>query len=286
MDDLGHLGWVAHQSFELNGLLFGIRTDSKEFARWLAKSLPAEVVHDEEAEPNYSVVLGQEGKVGKRFYVLYRDSTVLIRTFDVVELARVLIADLDSLTYTHRRDAAYVHATFLSLGGIDALFPEELLGNFDDIRRRIRALGLRLPASRFVAVDLETSEVIPPPSSLHLEDEALAELVGLVPSETTVWPRMTIDKPSTIELVCTMGSPGKEPLGPISRAYALYVLASLATNLRDVGGQGLEALKGLVEQAACWEISPRRPAMMAESALSLARSIGAERNQARGGSIQ
>src|SRR5438034_6667102 len=175
MDELSHLVWVAHHSFELDGLLFGVRTDSRQFGRWLADALPATVVFDEEAEPNYSVELGQEGKLGKRFYLLYRDSTVLVRSFDIVELVRAFLADLDSLTYVHRRDAVYLRATFLTVDGIDALFPEEVFGTFDEIRRRARALGLNLPASRFVAVDLETGELIPSPTSLQADESALEE---------------------------------------------------------------------------------------------------------------
>jgi hypothetical protein len=53
MDELGHLGWVAHRSFELDGLLFGIRTDSEDFARWLADALPATLFLDEKADPKY-----------------------------------------------------------------------------------------------------------------------------------------------------------------------------------------------------------------------------------------
>jgi hypothetical protein len=220
------------------------------------------------------------GKLGKRFYILYRDSTVLTRTFDAAELARALVADLDSLTYGHRRDAVYVKATFLAVGGIDALFPEELFGTFDEIRRRIRTLGLSLPTSRFVAVDLETGEIIPSPRSLHLDAEALEELARLVPSEPTAWPRATLERRTTPELVCTMGAPGPEPVQPVSRGFALYVLASLAANLHEVGGAGLEALRLLVEQAVCWQISSQRPQSMAESALGLARSLEAERTKA------
>jgi hypothetical protein len=280
MDELGHLGWVAHRSFELDGLLFGIRTDSKDFARWLEDALPATLVLDEEADPNYSVALSREGKIGKRFFILYRDSTVLTRTFDAGELVGALLADLDSLTYGHRRDAVYVKATFLALAGIDAIFPEELFATFDEMRRQIRKLGLRLPASRFLAVDLKTGEVIPSPRSLQLDAAALEELARLVPSEPTVWPRAILDRRTTVELLCTMGSPGAEPVQPVSRGFALYVLASLAANLHEVGGAGLEALRQLVEQAACWEVSSQRPQLMAESALGLALSIDAERTKA------
>lgn len=283
MDELGHLGWVAHQSFELDGLLFGIRTDSKEFGRWLANALPAKLVLDEEAEPNYSAALSLEGKLGKRFYILYRDSTVLMRTFDVVELVRALLADLDSFNYGHRRDAVYVEATFLALDGIDALFPEELFGTFDEIRRRIHRLGLSLPSTRFVAVALETGEVIPSPSPLQADDAALEALTQLIPSEPTAWPRVRLDRRTTVDLVCTMGSPGTEPVRPVSRGFALYVLASGAANLHEVGGAGLEALRRLVQQAACWEISPQRPQLMAESALDLARSIDVDGAKAAAG---
>lgn len=124
MDELGHLGWVAHQSFELAGLLFGIRTNSRAFGRWLAKALPATLVRDEEAEPNYSAVIGgSDGVVGKRFHILYRDSTVLARTFDALELMEALLSDLEALTYWGRSEAVFVQATFLSSGGVRALFP-------------------------------------------------------------------------------------------------------------------------------------------------------------------
>jgi hypothetical protein len=280
MDELGHLGWVAYRSFELDGLLFGVRTDSADFAGWLADSLPAKLVLDEHAEPNYSVSLGGLGKLGRRFYILYRDSTVLARTFDVVELVRALLTDLDSLRYGHRSDAVYVQTMFLEVGGIDVLFPDELFGTFDEIRRRIRPLGLSLPASRFVAVDLGTGEVVPSPGSLEVDDAALRGLAELVPSEPTSWPRATLERRTAVDLLCTMGSPGPEPVQPVSRGFALYVLASQAANLHEVGGPGLKALGRLVEQAVCWEISSRDSRLMADSALGLARSIDAERTRA------
>jgi hypothetical protein len=266
---------VAHQSYELEGLLFGIRTDSTVFARWLAETLPAKLVTDEEANPNYSVVIGSSsGKVGKRFHVLYRDSTVLIRTFDAAELVRTLLADLDSLTFWRRDDAVYVQAALLSTGGIHALFPAELAGDFEGIKRRMVAKKLELPGLRCVAVDLQTGEALAPPHSLEVDDALIAELADEIGSEPTPWPRVAVDGATKIDLVCTMGLPRRGPYQPVSRAFALYVLASMAPNLAEVGQAGLEALRRLVERAVCWEIAPDQPRVLAESVLDLFRIVG------------
>src|SRR5262245_16941630 len=162
MDELGHLGWVARHSFEIEGRLFGIRTDSKPFARWLARHLPVTVVRGAEANPNYSVVVGDsDDGVGRRFHVLYRDSIAIVRTLDAAELVQGLLADIESLVYRNRRDAAYLQVAFLSADGVSGLFPEELVGSLETVKRRTSSLGLRLPPSRFVALDLETSNVLP-----------------------------------------------------------------------------------------------------------------------------
>jgi len=276
MDELGHLGWVAHQSFELAGLLFGIRTNSRAFGRWLAKALPATLVRDEEAEPNYSAVIGgNDGVVGKRFHILYRDSTVLARTFDALELIEALLSDLEALTYRGRSEAVFVQATFLSSGGVRALFPEELVGDFLGSRRHVHARGLELPESRFVAVDLESGELLPSPNPLEVDQTMLAELVRAVGSEPTPWPRARLERQTPIDLVCTMG-PAGNPLRPVSRGWALYVLTSNARNLDRVGGAGLEALARLVRRATCWEIGAQEPRQMVESVLHAFQLVGAE----------
>jgi hypothetical protein len=287
MDELSHLGWVAQHSFELDGLLLGVRTNSREFARWLAKEMPATLVVDEEAEPNYSVLVSRKrSEFGRRFHLLYKDSTLLARTFDAAELVRALLADVEGLTYGDRHDAVYVQAAFLSLGGIDTLFPEELVGMLDPVRRRIHRMGFQLPVSRHVAIDLETSEVMPRPGALQVGGDALNGLIEAVPSEPTAWPRSELDGSATVDLVCTMGSAGTEPVVPISRGFALYVLSSNAVNLHEVGGAGVQALSRLVENAACWEISPGPPDLMARSALDLAGLIGAERTKPTVGGLQ
>ena len=279
MDELGHLGWVAHLSFELDGLVFGVRTDSRKLARWLEGALPASLLRDEEAEPNYSIVVGGGGdrsRLGRRFHVLYRDSKVLIRTFDAPELVRALLADLEGLTYGFRDDAAFVRAMFATLDGVAALLPEEFIGEFEEHRRRIQPLGLRLPASRYVAVRLDSGTLVPSPHALEIEDGAWRELAERLPSEPTTWPRVELAGEARVQMLCTMGSGTTqegEVVQPVSRGWALYVLASNSTNLSRVGAVGLEALRRLVEGASCWEIRPSRPQLAARAALDLAASV-------------
>jgi hypothetical protein len=281
MDELGHLGWVAHQSYELEGLMFGIRTDSTVFAGWLAEVLPATLVTDQQANPNYSILIGpSESKVGKRFHILYRDSTPLIRTLDVADLVRTLLGDLDTLNFWRRKDAVYVQATFLSAGGVDALFPAELVGDFEGIKRHVRGKGLKLPGSRYVAIDLENSEALPPPRSLQIDDGAISELARLIGSQTEPETRAVLDRPTAIDLVCTMTSYDSEPIQPVSRGRALYVLGSLAANLKEVGSTGLAALARLVEGAACWEIAGRDPRVVVDSVLNLFQIVGTDTNEA------
>src|SRR5262245_1909147 len=277
MDELGHLGWVAHHSFEVEGLLFGIRTDSKPLARWLFRNLPVQRVRDEESMPNYSIVVGDnEDGFGKRFHVVYRDSTPIVRTRDVIEVVGGLLADIETLTFRQRRDALYLHATFLAADGVNGLFPEELVGSFETIKRRVQSLDIRLPQSRHVALDLDTLEALPRRCALEVPEEAVAELAATIGSERATWPRAELDRRTTIDVVCTMAPTGLEPVRPVSRAWALYVLAGLTPNLGELGRVGLEALRRLVGQALCWEIPSKSPRDMAETVRDILQTVGSD----------
>jgi hypothetical protein len=268
---------VAHRSFELDGILFGIRTDSVEFARWLEQSLPAKLVHDEIANPNYSALVGGRGRLGKWLHVLYRDSTVLVRTTDANELVAVLAGDLAALTYWRRRDAVYVQAAVVSAGGVDALFPEEFIGLLETARRRIRSGGIPLPVSRHVAVDLDTAEVGLPSRPLEIAEHAVAELACEVGSEPMAWPRVATLQRATPDLVCVKGSGDSERAQPVSRGSALYALASNAVNLDEVRGAGLEALRRLVERAACWALPALSAQRVADGVSDLLQTVAADR---------
>jgi hypothetical protein len=275
MDELGHLGWVAHQSFELDGVLFGIRTDSVEFARWLEQSLPAKLVRDEIANPNYSALVGGPGRLGKRLHVLYRDSTVLVRTTDATELVAVLAGDLAALTYWRRRDAVYVQAAIVSSGGVEALFPEEFIGLLEMDRRRVRSRGVPLPVSRHVAVDLDTALLGPPSRPIEIAEYTVSELARTVGSEPMAWPRVATVPQATPDLVCVIGSGDPERALPVSRGFALYGLASHAINLAEVRGVGLEALRRLVERAECWALPALTSEGVADGVDDLLRTVAA-----------
>src|SRR5712691_1375063 len=98
MDALGHLGWVAQRSFEVGGLHFGLRANSRPFVAWIDDVLGEFRVGDSEADPYYSVVVGgADGGVGRRFHILYRESDAIARTFDLGLVGRALLLDVGSL---------------------------------------------------------------------------------------------------------------------------------------------------------------------------------------------
>jgi hypothetical protein len=268
---------VAHHSFEVAGCLVGVRTNSHAFAAWLADAMPVTTVDDERGQANYSVWISEDdAQLGRRFHLLYRDSRLLIRTFDAAELARTLLSELEGLTYRRRDDAAYLQASLFNVDGVAGLFPEGMLSAFDEVRRRLRRRGLHLPATRHVAIDLATGKAIPIPDALEFDAAEVDRLVEIVPSEPTRWPRVSVREPTGIDLVCTVAAQTSEPAVPVSRGWALYSLSSGALNLAQIGGAGVKACLQLVERAACWGMSHATVPEMAETALSLfarARSV-------------
>ena len=108
----------------------------------------------------------------------------------------------------------------------------------------------------------ETAEVIPSPDPLTVDDSALEALGEMIRSQPSTWPRAELRGRAPIDVLCTMGSTVGEEATPAARGWSLYVLASNAVNLEQVGVAGFEAVTRLVENASCWQV----PADRAESA--------------------
>src|SRR6266849_2891797 len=125
MDELNHLGWVVYKSFDFAGHLLGIRTNSPECGEWLSHTLAPYEVLDEEAEPIYSIWVPEtdDEAVGKRYFVLYKESTDLVRTFDPAKLAQRLLWELEAFPLRRRDDAVYLEACVAVQNGARALIP-------------------------------------------------------------------------------------------------------------------------------------------------------------------
>jgi hypothetical protein len=254
VDELSHLGWVAHRSYELAGWLLGIRTNSEACGAWLDKALGRYRVLDEEAEPNYSILIGETGKVGKRFHLLYKDAAVRMRTFDLATLGRALFAEVEALAFAKRTDALYVEWPLVSLGGRTGLIPLEFLVAFERISRQVKRTGISLPLSTCTAIDLESGEAVPTPQTLDIREDAIALLAEVGPLQKDGVPP-TIERPTRIDVVCSLAYERDEPVVPMSRGAAVYALAAFARNLDVVGGKGLAALRRLVERAECCQLN-------------------------------
>src|SRR6266511_1979539 len=114
---LDHLGWVVHRSYDIGGLIFGIRTNSEAVGRWLDDCL-GNYRTRKKADPYYSIHVGEQLRPSMRgYHILYRETLKLARTFDLAGLGRTLLAELESYEFADRDDALYLDAAVVASDG-------------------------------------------------------------------------------------------------------------------------------------------------------------------------
>jgi hypothetical protein len=246
---------VVHRNYEIEGLLFGIRSNSEEVGDWLHDVLGEYELTDEEADPYYSILLADEKGVGKRFHVLYEESRALVKTHDLRELGQALLYELESLALRGRKDAVYLEMAVVERDGVTALVPSLYPAYLRSVGRRAER-ALTLPLAPFVAVDPASGALLPIRRRLHVARDALDWLAELDPSK----PRELWEPPDHVDLVLVFQwTGGDEVAVPVSRAAALYQLASQTANLHALGGRALHGLARLVEGARCLQLEEARP---------------------------
>jgi hypothetical protein len=254
MDELDHLGWVVHQAYEIGAFLVGIRTDSEAFAEWLAEAL-AEYRTSEAADPYYSVLIPKtdDSRPGKRFHILYRESTALVRTLDLRVLARTLFADLDALLSRDRDDAIYADAALVAAEGVTGLVLPSLTAPYlATLGRRVERV-LSLPLGRQVAIDPASGLAVPIRPKLEPNPGAMRRLGAVAPVTNSRHDRLVVERPSAVAVVCSIGL-AEEPLRPVSHALTVFRLTQHAVNLPKIGDGAIEGLGRLAERARCYEV--------------------------------
>ncbi len=236
MDELSHLGWVVHRAYELGGMLFGVRTNSPAFGAWLDEVLSDHRVKDAETDPNFSVLIGEGAKLGKRYHILYKESG----------------------------------------HGVTALIAPELVPFFDQTPRKVEEAGLTLPITAFTAIDLDSGEAIPASRELDVGQDALDQLARIAPVNGRVVARGTLDRRTKVDLVCGMGYYREDPVIPISRGVGLFTLAANAKNLPVLRKAGLESLRRLVEGAQCCQLLAQGRKGMLDAFVSVVKGAGRE----------
>jgi hypothetical protein len=271
MDKLDLLGWEAHTTVKLGDHAFKIRSTSKAFNAWVGDVLKPYKVRKPSAQTWYSVVIAggdpdEDGKSKRRFHILYRGSSQVVRTMDLPTLGNALFAELESTMYEDRDDAVYLDAAALSMDGKIALIPGNYLPTLWKLSRRLYQAGIRLPLARTIAVDRETGQVIPTQRELKLPGDAIDSLTGAVGAEAAAilgvagsrsgnsdhMDRWVLESPTQATAVLTTGAAEEGPRQPQTRGQTVYRLAGMMMNMPKVGASALESLSLLAEKAQCY----------------------------------
>lgn len=270
MDKLDLLGWEAHTTLKLGDHAFKVRSTSKAFNAWLGDILKPYKVRKPSASIWYSVVIAggdpdEDAKSKRRFHILYRGSSQIVRTLDLPTLGQALFAELESTLFEDRDDAVYVEAAALAMDDRIALVPGSYLPALWKLSRRLHQAGVKLPLARTVAVHRETGQVIPTTPRLETPNDAIDRLEKAVGKEAGAvlgvagarasgnghLERWTLAAPARAVAVLTTGAE-EGPRQPQSRGQAVYKLAGLTLNLATVGVSALEGLSLMAEQAQCF----------------------------------
>jgi hypothetical protein len=249
---------VVEQTYRMGRFIFGVRTNSEPFAAWLAETFGPYTGTPQIRKCIFSVLVADEAPgVGKRFHILYKQESVVVRTLDIRELVEVLRAEFESLLFTHWDEGIYMEGTLVSRDGVTALLPTMDLVELND-RERAR---VGIPAGGRVAIDADSGRLMPVPPRLTIPAEALARLPG---RNGRPAPEQLERPPAGIDVVCLAGvETGDLVVRPISRAAALAKLLRLTViNAETIGPRALEGLSRLTEGAACFELGEDTPQLL------------------------
>jgi hypothetical protein len=243
----------VHQSYRIGRSLVGVRTNSEAVARWLDATLSA-YRSSEEISSMYSVFVA-EGGPGKRYHVLYREAFVAARSFDPVDIARALLAELEGLLYEDWDEAVYVNAALARSDGVALLVPDVLVVELNEVSRQVERAGISLPAVPRLALDPDSGAPVEIPERLVDRRKALDELGRVFPAAARSADARAEQAPSSVDVVfVAMGDePDAGALREISRASGLRRLARSVLNLKTMDHRALEALALYTERARFYE---------------------------------
>jgi hypothetical protein len=270
VDKLDLLGWEAYTTLKLGDNKIQVRSTSKAFSRWLGSTLSQYKVR-KSGRVWYSIVIAgddpdDDQKSKRRFHILYRGSSQVVRTLDLATLGRALFAELESVQFPQRDDAIYVDAAALAMNGRIALIPGNYLPTMWKLSRRLHQSGVLLPLARTIAVDRETGQVIPTTPKLEVPDDAIETLNETVGKDASAvlgvagrregnghlerWVLQDIAAP--VAVLTTGAEDG--PRQPQSTGQAVYRLAGMTMNIPKIGPSALEGLSLLAQQAQCYKV--------------------------------
>lgn len=241
------------RSYDVGGIRFGVRTTSETFGEWFVRALSAYEV-DGECEGEYSIVTADREPDSRRrgFHILYKGTLPLVRSLDMADLAQGLLADIETLLFPERDDALYLGVVPVRVGDSRVLLPGSTIPYLAALGGHTRRAGVALPWRMTTAIDLGTGEVLPLRGLLQIPDEARSFSSGSGSSNGR-----SVAEPGeegAVDVVLPWGLRGEGMLEPLSKATALYYLATQAINLEKVKGRGVTALGPMVDGARCFAL--------------------------------
>lgn len=254
---------MVRGTYRIGDARVGIRSTSKSFGVWLDEAL-VEYRRQRREEPSYSIVVGGPNERPGRteMHLLYRGATAIVRTRSLPTLKRAVLAELESLLYPTRDDAAYLHASVIGVGGATALVPWWVAPEIARLGGRAERAGIALPGELAVALDPKSGEVVPASRTLRVPRKILRELEGPEAGE-----RMFVTHPTTVDAVFAYRE-GEEMLGPVTKGFVLHQLGSAAANLPLAGPSVLEGMRRLLAGARVFGLGFGKPQAMLEAMTS------------------
>ena len=263
---------MAGRTYAVDGLRFGLRTNSTSFAAWL-DSVPGVHRLEERRDPVYSVVVGEQHGRRREFHILYRGITPIVRTLDLSTLARSLLLQIEGHSLGSRDDSVYADLALLRhAGGATALVPASLIPFLGKRGRQTRSAGIELQGDGSLSIDAEGKAGPIAPRLGPIEGLT----AGLEPARHN--DHFFVDSPTAPDTVIVFAPGQTDLVRPAARAAALGRLMDSVVNLPLVGGEALLRLARLVEGAACYSLAGAGPG---ETAEALARLLGETRTEAR-----
>ena len=254
---------MVSRSYRIGNAEVGVRTTSAEFGDWLDLALGPYRIR-KRLDPEYSIVIDggeeDEGRRGRRFHILYQGVGSVIRTMHLPTLAGAFLSELETRLLDTREDAVFAHYGLAWSDGVSVLLPAWMVSYLGGTGRRLEKEGITLSTSRWVAVDLETAEILPRPRFLEFPDGAVEDLARQQ-SNVRGPDRGEVDRRRRVDAVLTY-APELDTIQPGSRGIALHALAGAAANLRATGGDGLRALADVVAAAHCFDTGLGRAQQM------------------------
>jgi len=251
---------VVCEWYEVAGYRFGLRTTSEPFAAWIRYALEeyrTEPSGEElEAYPTYSVVVEDgargEGRIGRRFHILYMGTWDVARTLDLGFLARCLLRQVDAIGHHAREDALFLESGTIDVEGRAYLVPTYLVPALSAARRRAEKMGVTSTGGMVAALDRGTGELVAPVSSLRVPEDALARLGEFVAggSVDAHADRFVVEDGERRPLAGVI-----RPLmdSPLTRAGLAVEMLANVKNFALLGGHALHGLAKALAPAAIVE---------------------------------